>query len=338
MREDRPRDPQLPDEITPKDLAPAARNELKTLSKENAERVARHLAMAAQLIDDDPALAHEHALAASRHAGRIPVARETVAITAYALGDYALALRELRTYRRLSGREDQIALMVDSERGVGRPERALEVGRSVERSTLPADVRVQLAIAMSGAWLDQGDASRALQELEIPEADPDHAYEWSPALFAARATVLEELGRTDEATRWQRLADVAADALDEASGVGQDETVYVEDLEEDLDEAGEDPPADAADADAHAVPDDQAEAGDREDADDQTEVEPQDDDLAADETEDRAGTISADGGQSRRTEDNLGGPRTTSADGGQSRRTGDNLGGPGTTSAEGDGE
>ncbi|WP_354002836.1 hypothetical protein [Microbacterium elymi] len=96
-----------------------------------------------KLIDDDPALAHEHALAASRHAGRIPVARETVAITAYALGDYALALRELRTYRRLSGREDQIALMVDSERGVGRPERALEVGRSVERSTLPADVRVQ---------------------------------------------------------------------------------------------------------------------------------------------------------------------------------------------------
>ncbi len=222
--------------MTPKDLHPAARNELKTLTKENAERVARHLAMAAQLIDDDPALAHEHALAASRHAGRIPVARESVAITAYALGDFALALRELRTYRRLSGRDDQIALMVDCERGVGRPERALELGRSVDRATLPTDVRVHLAIAMSGAWLDRGDATRALQELEIPEADPDRAFEWSPALFAARATVLEDLGRTDEAARWAQRADVAAAALDEAHGVGEHEVVIVEDLAPDDDD------------------------------------------------------------------------------------------------------
>jgi hypothetical protein len=59
--------------------------------------------------------------------------RETLAITAYATGDYALALRELRTYRRISGKDDQIALMVDSERGVGRPDRALEVGRAVDK-------------------------------------------------------------------------------------------------------------------------------------------------------------------------------------------------------------
>ena len=60
------------------------------------------------------------------------------AITAYAIGDYALALRELRTYRRISGSDDQIALMVDSERGVGRPDRALEVGRAVDRSDAAA--------------------------------------------------------------------------------------------------------------------------------------------------------------------------------------------------------
>ncbi|MEZ5214574.1 MAG: hypothetical protein R2692_07705 [Microbacterium sp.] len=83
----------LPADVTPQDLASAARNELKTLSKENAEQVARHLAMAARLIDDDPQLAHQHALAASRSAGRIAVVRETVAITAYAIGDFALAVR-----------------------------------------------------------------------------------------------------------------------------------------------------------------------------------------------------------------------------------------------------
>jgi hypothetical protein len=232
VRAARPADPALPDDVTPKDLSPAARNELKTLTNENAERVARHLAMASRLIDDDPALAHEHALAASRHAGRIPVARETVAITAYAMGDYALALRELRTYRRLTGRDDQIALMVDSERGVGRPDRALEAGRSVDRAALPTGVRVSLAIAMSGAWLDKGDAGRALQELDIPEADPSRAFDWSPALFSARAVVLEDLGRSEEAAHWSRLADVAADALDEAAGVGLDETIAIDEVDE----------------------------------------------------------------------------------------------------------
>lgn len=228
--------PPIPDDVTPRDLNPAARNELKTLSKENAEKVARHLAMAAALIDDDPALAHEHALAAVRSAGRIAVVRETAAITAYAIGDYALALRELRTFRRISGRDDQIALMVDSERGVGRPDRALELGRSVDRSTLPPAVRVELAIAMSGARLDLGQTERALLELDIPELDPDRAYEWSPALFSARAAVLEELGRSEEAEEWQRRAVVAAEAIDDASGLADSETIFIEEIEEEVEE------------------------------------------------------------------------------------------------------
>ncbi len=224
------RGPEVPEEITGRDLPAPARNELKTLSKENAEEVARHLVMAARLIDDDPALAHEHALAASRRAGRIAVVRETVAITAYANGDFALALRELRTYRRISGRDDQIALMVDSERGVGRPDRALEVGRAVDRSTLPVDVRVELAIAMSGARLDLGETYRALQELDIPELDPDRAFSWSPGLFAARAAVLEEIGRHEEAAQWQRRAEIAEDALGIADA--DREEIQIEEIEE----------------------------------------------------------------------------------------------------------
>ncbi|MFG6446109.1 hypothetical protein ACFXQA_12640 [Microbacterium sp. P07] len=188
--------------------------------------------MAARLIEDDPALAHEHALAATRRAGRIAVVRETAAITAYGIGDFALALRELRTYRRISGRDDQIALLVDSERGVGRPDRGLEEGRSVDRATLPTEVRVELAIAMSGARLDLGETERALQELDIPELNPDRAFEWSPALFAARAAVLEELGRDEEAQLWRRRADVAADALDDASGVADLEVIIVDETED----------------------------------------------------------------------------------------------------------
>jgi hypothetical protein len=248
----RPRhdDPQIPDEVEAKQLDKVARGELRTLSKDNADWVARHLVMAGQLIDDDPALAHKHALAAGRRAGRIGVVRETVAITAYATGDFALALRELRTYRRLTGRNDQLPLMVDSERGVGRPDRALELGRSVPRAELDVPVQVELAIAMSGARLDLGQPDAALTELQIPQLDPERAFAWSPALFDAYATVLEELGHEDEAEQWWQRSDRATIALEQAAIPDGEDTVEI--IEEVIET---EPAGDAVDASPEGDPD-----------------------------------------------------------------------------------
>ena len=233
--------PEVPDDVKDSDLDRVARNELKTLEKENAEGVAKHLVMAARLIEDDPELAHRHAVAASRRAGRIGVVRETLAITAYATGDFALALRELRTFRRITGRDDHLPMMVDSERGVGRPDKALELGRSVPRASLPVPVQVELAIAMSGARLDLEQLDSALTELQIPQLDPTKAFSYSPALFDAYAAVLEELGRQDDAEEWYARAEAAQDALDDSEDSG-DDTVEV--YEEELDEVPLDKPDD----------------------------------------------------------------------------------------------
>ncbi|MGX5697150.1 hypothetical protein ACWKWP_13200 [Agromyces soli] len=264
QRQVRPRhdDPIVPEHIKPASLDRGARAELKTLTKENADWVAMHLAAAAEYLEVDPELAHRHALSASRRGGRIGVVRESLAITAYATGDFALALRELRTYRRITGSNEQLPLMVDSERGVGRPDRALELGRSVDRSTLPAGVQVSLAIAMSGARLDQGDAELALAELEIPQLDPDRAFSYSPALFLAYAEVLAELGREDDAARWRTLASRAEAAL---AGPAEEEVFEVFELDDEAFEVVEldeiEPVADpsdaaadhaSAEADAHA--------------------------------------------------------------------------------------
>ena len=224
-------DPEIPEGVKDSDLDRVARNELKTLAKDNAEGVAQHLVMAARLIETDPELAHRHALSAARRAGRIGVVRETLAITAYATGDFALALRELRTYRRITGRDDQLPMMVDSERGVGRPEKALELGRSVPRASLPVPVQVELAIAMSGARLDLGQTDAALVELEIAQLDPKTAFSYSPALFENYGSVLEELGREEEAEEWYDRADAAAEALERAE-LSDDDTVEV--IEEDI--------------------------------------------------------------------------------------------------------
>ncbi|WP_233199218.1 hypothetical protein [Cryobacterium sp. M23] len=272
LRSVRPRhdDPELPDDITSQDLDRIARNELKTLSKDNAEAVGRHLAMAARVIDEDPELAHRHVLSAARRAGRIAVVRESLAITAYATGDFALALRELRTYRRISGSNDQLALMVDSERGVGRPDRALELGRSVERASLPASVQVALAIAMSGARLDLGETEAALSELEIPQLDPKTAFSYSAELFAAYAEVLGELGRDDEAELWNERAERADAAV---SGVTDfDETMEILEIDEDEsdeEESDEEESDDTdTDTDDSTDDDDATDVSDEESADD----------------------------------------------------------------------
>jgi hypothetical protein len=249
--------PGIPDEVRANQLDKVARIQLKTLSKENADEVARHLVMAARHIDDDAPLAHQHALAAARRAGRIAVVRETLAITAYSVGDFALALRELRTYRRISGQDDQLPMMVDSERGLGRSDKGLELGRSVPRDSLPVEVQVELAIAMSGARLDLGQTEDALSELEIPQLDPDTAFPWSPALFDAYAAVLEDLGRDAEAEEWYRRSELALDALAGADDEDETETVEIleEDitLEEDIDPAGA-PAGDIEPSDADSRP------------------------------------------------------------------------------------
>ncbi len=211
-------DPEIPDEVEPKDLDKGARAELKTLTKENSDFVARHLVMAGMLIDENPELAHQHALSAARKGGRVGIVRETVGLTAYATGDFTLALRELRTFRRITGLNDQVPVMVDCERGLGRPKEALELGRSVDRSTLDSETQVELAIAMSGARLDLGDDEQALVELEIPQLDKNTAFRYSPHLYRAYAEVLTGLGRNDEAADWIARAEVA----EEAFGIDED--------------------------------------------------------------------------------------------------------------------
>jgi len=208
--------PLIPSEITPDDVDMGVRVQLKTLTAENAEMTARHLAMVSLLIDDDPELAHKHAIAAARRAGRLAIAHETLGITAYAIGDFTLALRELLTHRRLSGSNDQLPLIVDAERGMKRPERALEAVAGVDRSKLPVGIRINLAVALSGARLDLGQVKLAQQELEIAELSPKRVFEQSPLLFRSYAEVLRELGKNGD--EWDSLAEKAEKAFAEQDG------------------------------------------------------------------------------------------------------------------------
>ena len=228
---DKPKSPLIPHEIQPEDLDMGVRVQLKTLSAENAEMTARHLAMVAYLAEQDPELAHRHAQAAASRAGRIPVVRETVGITAYFVEDWALSLRELLAHRRMTNSNDHVPMMIDCERGLGRPQRGLELGRTIDRAALSAEVRVSLAIAMSGARLDLGQNETALVELEIKELNPNSVFDYSPRLFWAYADTLEVLGREADAGKWADLAARADKAIAQKNASEFEELAVLEEIE-----------------------------------------------------------------------------------------------------------
>ncbi|MGM0931427.1 MAG: hypothetical protein ACQEXN_17240, partial [Actinomycetota bacterium] len=215
-REDRPRSPEIDEDVSGAELDRVTRAQLRTLESKNAEWVAKHLVMAGRLLDQDPELAFQHALAASRRGGRMAPVREAVGLTAYAAGHYGEALREFRTFRRISGSNEHLPIMADCERGLGRPDRALDLTRSEDAESLDTAGKVELAIVASGARADLQQFDAAVAALEIPQLDRNRAFSYSPRLFRAYADALDAAGRGDEAQQWRRQAAVAENAL----GVG----------------------------------------------------------------------------------------------------------------------
>lgn len=192
--------------------------QLRTLSKENADGVAQHLVMAAAMLEvDDLESAEAHAETAVRRAGRVPAAREALGLVAYRKGEWARALSEFRTARRLSGSSHLLALMVDCERGLGRQERALELAMSPEAKTLAVEDRVELAIVISGIRRDLGQPEAAQLALEIPQLKAGRK-PWTARLSYAYAETLLAVGREQDARDWfARAADADDDLETDAS-------------------------------------------------------------------------------------------------------------------------
>lgn len=200
-------EPDLPDDIDIHVLDPMVLQDLKVLSKDNAEAVAKHMFMAATLMEDDPKLALRHARAAKDRAGRVAVARETNGIAAYRAGEWREALSELRAARRMSGGPGFMAVMADCERGLGRPEKAVEMGRSDEARMLDREGAVELGIVIAGARLDMNQPESAVITLQRLNPDLSSQGAVNARLSYAYADALVAAGRVEEAKEWFAHAD-----------------------------------------------------------------------------------------------------------------------------------
>ena len=194
-------EPTIPAGVSAEELDRDALRALTTLSGPNRDIVARHLVMAGQLIDLDPEAAYQHAQAAVARAGRVDVVREAAALTAYASGRYEEALREVRAVRRMRGDSSLRAVEADAERGLGHPEKAVEIIDATDPSTLDLSEQVELVLVSSGARADLGQAEVGLvivdDALAALPAEADD--ELRRRLMEVKAQRLLDLGREDEA-------------------------------------------------------------------------------------------------------------------------------------------
>ncbi len=191
----------IPDGVEPTELDAAAYEALASLGGRNQNTVAKLLVMAGQLVDLDPERAYAYAQAATKRAGRLDVVREAAAITAYAAGHYTEALREVRAVRRMRGDLSLRAVEADCERGLGRPEKALEIVDSTAMEDLPLDEQVEMVLVAAGARADLEEFDAALLLIDdaivaVAGRDDD---ELTWRLMSAKVDHLRALGRDEEA-------------------------------------------------------------------------------------------------------------------------------------------
>ena len=280
------------------------KSELGGLPSDLAVMVGRYL-VAAELASD-PEQAYRYAQAARHYAARIGVVRELSGITAYKTERWTEALAELRAARRLTGRNDYLALMADAERGLGRLDRALEVVHSPEAKRLPRAAQIELRIVESGIRRDQGLADAAVLALQVPELTDGKLRPWSARLFYAygdallaagrreaareafaRAVVADEDEQTDALARLDELngvtvADLEDDEDDELDAASSSDNDLDNDLDEEEGEDDDEEDDDDLDDESDADLDDESDA----DLDDESDADLDNEDDEDDEDED----------------------------------------------------
>lgn len=194
--------PPLDESITGKELDRSVAQHLRGLPEKLAARVARHLVAAGMLIEEDPKTAYQHTLAARARAARIAVVREACGEAAYAAGEYADALSELRAAKRMNGSQEYLPVMADCERALGRPDRALALARNPAVENLSPALKAEMTIVEAGARRDLGEFDAALRTLENAPLRSRSREDWVVRLRYAYADTLLAAGRTEDAVEW----------------------------------------------------------------------------------------------------------------------------------------
>ncbi|MEA2002758.1 MAG: hypothetical protein U9N84_12860 [Actinomycetota bacterium] len=94
-------------------------------------------------------------------ASRDSTIREILALSAYRVGDWPTALRELRTYRRLSGETTHMPVEMDVLRALGRTDDVTEVWEDFKRLDGSPAVKKEARVVYASFLIDEDDLDGA---------------------------------------------------------------------------------------------------------------------------------------------------------------------------------
>ena len=214
-----------------------------SLPKTLADDVAKNLVMVARLLDSEPEEAYAYSRVALRLASRVAAVREAAGFASYVTERYSEALTEFRASRRMTGSAELWPVMADCERGLGRPERALEMAGAPEVKQLDKAGQIEMRLVAAGARSDMEQFDAAVVTLECPELGSHSVQPWTARLRYAYADALIGAGRADEARDWfskaaeadQNGSTNAAERLAEIDGIE-----FVDTLDPDIEVEDED--------------------------------------------------------------------------------------------------
>ncbi|MFF4982165.1 hypothetical protein ACFY3O_19175 [Streptomyces sp. NPDC001046] len=274
----------IPEDVTGEEIDKDVRQELQSLPKTLADDVARNLVMVARLLDEDPEGAYGYSRVALRLASRVAAVREAAGFAAYASQKYGEALAEFRAAKRMTGNIDLWPVMADCERGLGRPEKALDMAGAPEVHKLDKAGQVEMRLVAAGARRDMGQLDAAIVTLQSPELAANSVQPWTARLRYAYADALLAAGRETEARDWFAKAveadrdgsTDASDRLAELDGV-EFVDVMVEDDDVEDDNVDADADDDERDVDSDVDADETGEADRVESSEDAEDAEDADD-------------------------------------------------------------
>jgi len=184
------------------DLPPDVLEELRRSTRPTAQRDAiARLARAIELLErGDAGAAVSEAVKAKALSSRSSSVREVLGLALYGQGRFQEALKELKAYRRMSGRNDQNHVIADSLRGVGKPREAVPLADEALRDRkVPNEVKAEAVIVAASALADEGRYAEALAFIGRAKTRDDIAEPYTLRLWYVKGDVLERAGRSREA-------------------------------------------------------------------------------------------------------------------------------------------
>ncbi|GGS00842.1 hypothetical protein GCM10010252_44240 [Streptomyces aureoverticillatus] len=158
--------------------------------------------------------------------------------------------------------------MADCERGLGRPEKALDMAGAPEVHKLDKAGQVEMRLVVAGARRDMGQIDAAIVTLQSPELASNSVQPWTARLRYAYADALLAAEREDEAREWFAKAieadrdgsTDASDRLAELEGVEFVDALQVDDSDA-SDASGDSGDSDAVDSEDVVALEADADAG-----------------------------------------------------------------------------